>query len=93
MARTAAHGTLAADVVATVILTQEARTVEVLNRDGAAEIYFTADGSTPAVGGDDCFVLPAAIGSLEVTARGARDDQTVVKLVSSGTPTYSVQAA
>jgi hypothetical protein len=93
------HGTLVASTVATVTLdlvdsgriVSRQKRVEVINRDGAAEIYFTVDGTTPTVAGDDCFVLPAAMGSLEVGA--PKGTPTVVKLISSGTPTYSVGPA
>jgi hypothetical protein len=62
--------------------------VEVLNRDGAAEIWFTVDGSTPTVAGDNCYCLPAAIGALKVAV--AVDGPAPVKLISSGTPKYCV---
>lgn len=64
--------------------------VQVLNRDGADEIYFTVDGSTPVVGAEDNFVLPAAISAR--TEAVAEDDTVVVKLISAGTPTYSIEA-
>lgn len=66
--------------------------VEVLNVDGSAAVYFTTDGVTaPTVGGNGCEVLPAAIGS--VAARDRTSGNTsVVKLISSGTPTVSVRA-
>lgn len=83
------HGTLVADTVTTVTLDSDAQEVEVLNRDGAAEIYFTVDGADPTVEGDDCQVLPAAIGAVQVRAPGG--GVTDVKLISEGTPTFSVR--
>lgn len=83
------HGTLVAATVDTVTFTGiDFNEVEVLNRNGAAEIYFTVDGTAPTVGGTNCYVLPAAITSaiVGVPTTGA----TVVKLISAGTPTYSV---
>lgn len=85
----AKHATLTANTVDTVNLPAAATVVEVLNRDGTAEIYFTIDGNDPAVAGDDTNVLPAAMGSLEVGSPLAA--QTVVKLISSGTPKYTVR--
>lgn len=83
------HGTLVANTLATVTLDRDFAKVEVLNRDGAAEIFFTVDGAAPTVEGDDCQVLPAAIGALELLAR--ETGQTIVRLISSGTPKYSVR--
>ncbi len=61
-----------------------------INRDGAAEMWFTVDGSTPTVGGTNCFLLPATVGwaIVGVATRGG----TVVKLISTGTPAYGVSA-
>lgn len=63
--------------------------VEVMNRSGSAEIYFTVDASDPTVGGSNTHCLPAAISAL-VAKSGARGS-TVVRLISSGTPTYSIR--
>lgn len=84
----ATHQTLVAATVDTVNLAVQVDEVEIVSRDGAAEIYYTVDGSTPMVGGANCFVLPAGIGSqtVGVSAKG----NTVVKLISAGTPAYSV---
>lgn len=94
-----AHGTLVAATVATVTVTADTDTVsavlgdttttkvEVVNRSGAAEIYFTVDGTAPTVGGTASYVLPASICSYSV--EGVHGS-VVVKLISSGTPTYSV---
>jgi hypothetical protein len=87
MARTA-HGTLTPNVVTTVTL-DDFGVVEVLNRNGIGEIFFTVDGVTPVVGAADTEVLPAALSSLEVAslASGA----TTVRLISSSAATYSVR--
>ena len=84
------HATLVAATVYTVTLDGDYPKVEVLNRDGTAEIYFTVDGSTPTVGGAGTFVLPATIGTIEVPVRTS--GATVVKLISAGTPKFSVTA-
>ncbi len=82
------HVTLAANVVSTVTLGSDASKVEILNVTGTAEVYVTVDGSTPTVGGNGSWVLPAAIGSIELQPRTSGN--TVVKLISAGTPRVSV---
>jgi hypothetical protein len=64
--------------------------VDVLNVDGLAAIYGTLDGSTPTVGGTNCFCVPAAIGSVQIAFTQGGGQNVVVKLISSGTPTYHV---
>ncbi len=64
--------------------------VEITNVDGSDRVYFTTDGEDPTVAGQNCHVLPAAIGSAEV------DDETpgtnvTVKMISAGTPLVSVR--
>lgn len=87
-----ASGTLTANTVDTVTLSDNASRIQVTNRSGASEIYFSIDGTTPTVGGDDTFILPAAIGSRVVSSDDVGVDITTVKLISTGTPTYSVEA-
>lgn len=84
------HGTLTADTVDTVTITPDAEEIEVVNVDGAAAIYFRVGGAAPTVEGDDCEVVPGAIGVLRVATPG--DAPYTVKLISSGTPKYSVRA-
>ncbi len=82
--------TLVAATVYTYTVTgYNASFVEVTSLDGAAEVYFTTDGSTPTVGGDNCHALPAAMSSVEVKDEVSGD--AVVKLISSGTPKISVR--
>lgn len=81
--------TLSASTVDTVTFTDDVSSVEVINLDGAAAIYYTIDGSTPTVAGANTFVLPATISSAVHGTPGSA--ATVVKLISSGTPKYSVQ--
>ena len=87
-------GTLTANTVASV--TVESERIEVLNRDGAAEIWVCVGGAAPSVADqdDNVFCLPAVAGAARVFTPGInRDDITewVVTLISDGTPTYSVQ--
>lgn len=84
------HKTLAAGTVDLVKLTGFYRQVEIINRDGAAAIYYKVEGSAPSVGGDNTGVLPAVIGSAIEPIRRDKDGTLHVQLISSGTPTYSV---
>jgi hypothetical protein len=68
--------------------------VEVLT-DGLADIYVTVDGSTPTVAGVNCYRVPIG-GTSSLTIPVSDSDPTdavVVKLISSGAPTYSVSRA
>lgn len=85
------HGTLAADTADVITLDGDYRQVEVVNRDGVAEIFFTVDGPDPAVEGDNNHMLPAAIGGVVVPANEALGYPTQVKLISSGAPRYTVR--
>jgi hypothetical protein len=81
------HPTLAAAAVDTVTLPADYQAVEVLNRDSAATIYFTVDGTTPGVAADGTYVAPPGQGvNVPVPTSG----NTVVKLTSSATAAYSV---
>jgi hypothetical protein len=82
------HGTLVATTVSTFTLDGDYDQVEVLNVDGAARVTFTVNGSTPTVDGNGGYLLPATICSRKVAVRTAGN--TVVKVISSGTPMVSV---
>jgi len=59
--------------------------------DGAAAIYVTFDGTTPTVAGTATWLVPATAGRYSFAPHTA--GATVVKLISSGTPTYSCARA
>lgn len=85
------HATLTAGTVTTITLDDPARRVEIINVDGAAAVYVTVDGSTPAVAAAGCWVLPGSINRMVLgpaTGGGIK----IVKLISSGTPAVSVGA-
>lgn len=85
----ARYATLVADTVTTITLDGDYRTVEVMSVDGAAAVYFTVDSTTnPTVGGSGCWSLPSAASAREIESRAS--GATVVKLISSGTPTIGV---
>lgn len=85
------HQTAASGVADTVTLDKDYGEVEVVNRDGAGEIFFTLDGTTPTIGLAGTYMLPAAICSKRVTSVELASDATVVKLIASATTKYSVE--
>lgn len=88
----AAHDkVLVASTVDTVTLTDDADVVEVIT-DGTAKVYVTVDGSTPAAGGDTTHLMPASSGGSVVREIPVSGDpgSIAVKLISAGTPMYSV---
>lgn len=88
----AVHNTLTATTVDTITLSAQYVRVEVLNRSATGDIFVTLDGSTPTVGGNDTYVVPATgVGTFVNPANTSQPPtSTVVKLISSGTPSYSV---
>lgn len=90
------HGTLTANTVDTVSLTVWTRYVLVINKSSDV-IYATTDGSTPAVKGEDTYCVPANTSKLlfnegvEPEPALSVSGATVVKLISTGTPDYSVE--
>lgn len=69
------------------------RRIEIIT-DGLADIYVTVDGSTPTAAGANCYRVPALAGSTFIDVTDADgQDPVVVKLISSGAPTYSVSRA
>jgi hypothetical protein len=84
------HDTLEANTVATVTLSVGLQYVEVgnLGTDSVTDrIYVTVDGADPTVAGDDCYVVPA---NSAVDIDSPKSGNTVVKLISAGTPDYWV---
>lgn len=81
--------TLTASTVDTVTFADDIDEVSIINLDGAAAVYFTTNGTTPTVAGASTYVLPAAIGT--ATFQPFTAGPTVVKVISAGTPTISVQ--
>ena len=83
---------LVASTVDTVLFEERVTTVRVIS-DGTAAIYFTTNGTAPTVKGAADLQVPK--GSLFFTqeiTEGAGTSLTV-KLISAGTPTYSVETA
>ncbi|MFI6228624.1 hypothetical protein ACIBCR_15085 [Micromonospora echinospora] len=84
------HLTLTAETIAVVELDRNFDRIEVLNRDGSAEVFFTTDGSEPGIGQDGCHILAAAIGAVEV-ADQTSGTNSVVKLISAAAVAVSVR--
>jgi hypothetical protein len=79
---------LAPAVVDTVTFAAHLDRVEITS-DGTAALYVTVDSTTPTIAGAGTWELPAgvrAVRAIDVAATGV----TVVKLISAGTPVYSV---
>lgn len=90
MAGSPQHLTLAANTAATVTFDTNYGWVEVLNVDGADLIYVSTTGADPVVSGTGFHVVPAALGAaLEVQDQTVGN--TVVKVISAGTPRVSVR--
>lgn len=81
--------TLTANTVRTVTFADDLPSVDVIS-DGVADLYYTLDGSDPTVAGKNCYRIPSFAPGVDTryppTAGG-----TTVKLISTGTPTISVQ--
>ena len=83
----AKHATLVAATVDTVNLSYSGSVIRVKNRGTVGDIYFTVDGTTPVSGADEHYFLAPGENIVIDNAGGIG----VVKLISSGTPAYSVE--
>jgi hypothetical protein len=98
MAQRAQSGTLVADTVTTIKFPQYFWNLVVVNRSTNQEIWVRTDGEDPAVAGDDSFpVLPQ---TQQAFSNGVLSQEpvvrtgggTMVSIISSGTPAYTVWA-
>lgn len=91
----ARHVTLTATAVSTFTLTDNSSGFEIMNRNGAGEIYISHDGTAaptdPTVGGNDFDVVPAAVGA-GVRIRRAAAVPIVVKVISAAATTVSFRS-
>lgn len=85
----AADGTLVAATVSTVTATGTHIGVEIMNVSGSAAIGYTIDGTAPT--STTSPEIPAVAGSKVRIPFGSNVTAAVVKLLSAGTPTYSVE--
>lgn len=88
----ASHGQLVANTPTTITFTDPIPHVEVINRDGTAEIFWTVGTApgppAPTVGGADSNITPASLCSFERDDHGPTANTVI--LISAGTPKYSV---
>lgn len=87
------HGTLVADTVTTVTLTSVKTNLRVQNRGTSGSVFYTfgsGAAATPTVAGDDTYALPP--GACDEWNIGSPGAGFVVKLISSATPEFSVEA-
>lgn len=88
------HGTLVAATVTTVDLTGLGESLRIQNR-GTTVLYYTVARSvtaaTPTVAGDDTYALPAGCADTHPLDNYIAEGTVQVKLISSGTPDYSVE--
>jgi hypothetical protein len=81
---------LSADTMDTVTFERSCEYLEVVNVSGTAAIWFTFDGTNATVAGAKCYRVPAAAGASRTVRTNSGGADTVVKLISSGTPSYDV---
>lgn len=81
------HGQLVAATVTTLAIDAYMIQITVTNRSQTGEIYFTVDGTTPVVGADGTYLC---LGS-RVVSPPSVPSATTVKLLSTGTPLYTVE--
>ncbi|QAY16117.1 hypothetical protein SEA_SONALI_4 [Arthrobacter phage Sonali] len=83
--------TLVANTAASITINPAQDDLTVRNRDGAAEVFFTVDGSAPVVGANGTYFLPALPGAFVTVPSptiGGQVNQ--VRLISTGAPTVQV---
>lgn len=85
MAAYALSGTLAANVVTSVIVAGWPYGINVVNRSGTGTIWVRMDGVDPTVAGQDCFPV---LGARNFPSPGANVN---VRLISSGALDYTVE--
>lgn len=83
---------LVANTQDTVTFDRDCNEVRVVNLTGTAPIYFSVDDSDVTLGSKAAHWLPAMAGA-SVTVDVPTGGDTVVKLKSAGTPSYSVQGS
>lgn len=89
--KVARHGiNMTAAQADTVTFADNIGSVDVMS-DGTANVYYTVDGSTPTVGGSNCYRLPSGMPGIDT--RDTRNDAgiDVVKLIADGATVVSVQ--
>lgn len=90
------HVTLTASTPQTFTLTDNSSGFEILNRNGAGEIYISYDGTNapanPTVGGNDFDVVPAAVGAAVQISRTGGQQPIVAKVISAAATAVSFRS-
>lgn len=81
-------GVLVASTVTTITFANPHVGAKIVNVSGSSPIFYTVDGSTPAVG--TSAEIAGAVGADNIVSFDA-EILAVVKLISAATPTYSVE--
>jgi hypothetical protein len=79
--------TLTPNVVESFRFPDNVAQLEILS-DGASDIYFTVDGTTPTIGHPKSYRIQSVMGSTIMTPTAS--GPTFVKMISEGTPNVSV---
>jgi hypothetical protein len=90
--RLAAEKTLVASTVDTVNITRKGVGKVRVHSDGAASIFIRVDGTAPTVGAAASYYIPAVAGAFVDIPFPSDSAAGSVKLISVGTPKYSVEA-
>ncbi len=85
------HVTLVGGIVSTVTLETNAGRIEVCNRDGTADVWFTTDGTTPVAEADDVHIMPIGNATIEVADETSGQNSTI-KLLCAAAQRISVRA-
>ena len=88
----AVDATLTASTVSTLTITAESGqsfSQVTVKTTGEAIVYYTLDGSTPTVGGDNCAMMQAT--EKDEHHYGSSWTSVTLKAISSGTPTVSLE--
>jgi hypothetical protein len=82
-------GTLTANTVAPLTITDHNNWVEVVNRSQTGEIWVRTDGTDPTVAGNDCYVV---LGARRLHITKADTQSADVRLISNAALAYTVEA-
>jgi hypothetical protein len=88
--------TLVQNVVSTVTLDEEYAAVRLVFLSGSNPVWFTVDGTTPTVAGDNSLVLAPVVGEVQVPTGNPASETTVgdsptLNLVSNAAATVEVE--
>jgi ABC-type Fe3+-hydroxamate transport system substrate-binding protein len=85
--------TLVGSTVDTVTFADTVDRVEVINHDTALILYVRLDSTDPTVSGAEGVVVPPGVRTINVRRFDPTQNATEVRVISSGTPKYSVAKA